>query len=105
MNKQASLSLELTGIIANLMLRSTSETLSDGTVTFTFKGILNPTQLHSIYLNASTSEQGTIRDTKKFIVYTGKGENYDWSVKQTKNYTNTRSFKVTFVMNDYTAVQ
>lgn len=99
----ASLSLELPNIITNLMLRSTSKTLPDGTVVFSFKGALNPTQLHLVYFAAEAqSDSGFVGETENFIHYIGDGKGCSWIVRQEKSKVKTNTFKVTFTLSDYT---
>lgn len=103
MTTTPSTSLVLPNIITKLMLMAQEvETLSDGTKTFTFKGLVSSMDAHLVYLAQATND-GQERHTKNHVVFSAKGEQFDWSVKQ--NYVpKGNKFYVTFVMNDYTNV-
>lgn len=95
--KQASTSLILPATVTKFMLMAQEvETLSDGTKTFVYKGFINSETIHLIYLLAEAE-----RPFKSHVVWSGAGDNYDWSIKQ--NYVpKGGKYYITFVMNDYT---
>lgn len=92
----------LPSIITKLMLKAqTTEILSDGTKTIVYKGFISPMDAHLVYLAQATNDNGLERHTKHHVVFSAKGDSFDWSVKQ--NYVpKDGKFYITFVMNDYT---
>lgn len=97
-NPQASTSLVLPGCVTKLMLRSTSETLPDGTHVFKFDGVVRSRlDLHAFYVIA---EDRIWRKT--YALFTGSGEDFEWTLRQTFAKGGGTG-KVSFVMYDYSS--
>lgn len=97
-NPQASTSLVLPSCVTKMMLRSTSETLSDGTHVFKFDGICHSRlDLHAFYVIAENSTWGD-----KIVTHKGSGEDFEWTLRQyvIKGQT---SYHVEFEMFDYSS--
>ncbi len=94
--EQASTALVLPGCVTNLMLRSKSEPLPDGTVVFKFNGVVRSRlDLHAFYVIADAR-----RWSKTSATFKGSGEGFDWKLVQYWTEAG-GSNKVSFEMHDY----
>lgn len=89
----------LPATIEKLALKAqTTEILSDGTKTLTYKGFVSSETAHLIYLIAEAERHCT-----HYVVFSNSGDDYSWSVKQ--NFVpKGNSFYIQLVLNDYTNV-